>query len=190
MLLPVIAIGQKEEGQVVASLGLGYSLIGAIFSVSDNSGDDTKSFATPAIVFAADYGITENFSIGLAGGWQKMGLNYTDYSYIDSDGDIVTEDFKYTLSRSNLGVRALFHYGGSDDFDMYSGAKVGYTIWNFKNDSNDPDFITPTDKASGVGFQLIAFGARGYFSESVGAFFELGLFGAPYFLAGGIAFRV
>ena len=189
MLAPSVLMGQKEVGQIVPSFGLGYSLIGAIFSINDGQ-SDTKNFATPALVFACDYGITENFSVGLAGGWQKMGIEYTDYQYYDEDDNLVTEDFKYTISRTNVGVRALFHYTDIENLDMYSGAKVGYTIWNFTNETTDPYFVEPTDRASGMGFQIIAFGARGYFTESVGAFFEVGLFGAPYFLAGGIAIRV
>ncbi|NNE56051.1 MAG: outer membrane beta-barrel protein [Flavobacteriales bacterium] len=193
MLLSAGAFAQQAEGQSVISGGVGYSLLGAIFSIDLTGQTSVENTSTPVITAAYDYGITENFSLGASFGWQKMGQNYNDYVWYDTDDQgntvEVTEDFEYRLSRTSIGARALFHYGKKENLDLYSGARAAYNLWSVTADSSDPDFLNTNEQVSGVGVQLIAIGGRGYFNENVGAFFELA-FGAPYLLAAGISYKM
>jgi opacity protein-like surface antigen len=188
LLSPFVVTAQQTTGESVISAGVGYSLIGALFSVSSDLAE-TESFATPAIHFGYDYGLTDNMSLGLAVGYQKMGIRYTDYEYFNSDDELVTEDFEWSLSRLNIGARALFHYGNNDKFDMYSGARFGFQSFNSKSDSSDPNFDATDFKGGAFGVQLVAFGARGYFTEALGFNFELAI-GSPYLVMGGLCYRL
>ena len=193
MLLSATTFSQQEQGQSVVSGGVGYSLIGAIFS-ADVSGQTTvENFSSPVICASYDYGITENFSLGGALGWQRMGQDWSDYTWLDIDenGDLVevTEDFEYRLTRTAIGARALFHYGKKENLDLYSGARVNYVIWDVDATTTDQDWLDGNGQVSGVGFQLIAIGGRAYFNEMLGANFELA-FGAPYLLAVGVCAKL
>lgn len=173
---------------MVVTAGAGWSLIGALFSVSDVSGEVSTS-VSPVIHASFDYGLTKNMSIGAAFGYQRGVATISDYEYYNSANQLVTENFEWKVSILNIGARALFHYGRSEDFDMYSGVRFSYLSVNSEYETNDTSFDGDAfDKLSGVGFQLVAFGARGYFTPNLGFNAELA-FGSPYFVMGGLNYR-
>lgn len=177
---------QKEQGQISIGAGAGWSLIGGLFSAI--SGGTNTTFASPVWNATFDYGLSDNFSLGIAFGYQTMGINYVDYWYTNSQGTTVTEDFKWTLSRMNIAARPLIHFGHSEDLDLYAGIRAGITNWGSKTESSDPNFDEGQIKMGNFGFQAL-FGTRYYFSEMIGMHFEVGL-GAPYLVEGGISVRL
>lgn len=186
MLFPVVVLGQNTQGQSVVTAGAGWSLLGAIFSVADGV-SDTQTKVTPVIHGSFDYAITDNMSFGAAIGYQKATISYDDYEYFNADNVLVSEDFDWTISRLNIGARALFHYGKKENFDMYSGLRFGYQNFSSKYDTNDPSFKADF-KGGAMGMQLILFGARGYFNDHIGFNAELAV-GSPYFVMGGLNYR-
>ena len=72
---------------------------------------------------------------------------------------------------------------------MYSGARFGFQSYTSTADTTNPDFDATDFKSGGLGMQLIAFGARGYFTENIGFNFEFAL-GSPYFIMGGLSCRL
>ena len=186
LIAPLSVFSQKQEGEMVATAGAGWSLLGAIFSLSDVSGE-TSTTVTPVFHASFDYGLTRNMSIGAAFGYQKATVSYNDYVYYNSNNQEITEDFDWSVSRLNIGARVLFHYGSNENFDMYSGMRLGFQSFTSEFDTTDPSFDSDF-KGGTLGFQLVAFGARGYFTPNIGFNAEVAL-GSPYFVMGGLNYR-
>lgn len=189
LLVPLFTQAQQTEKQVVISGGIGYSLLGKLISIIDIGSNKTESYASPVTHFAIDYGLKNRFSLGLGVGYQKAGIRYTDYEFTNINGDEVTEDFEWTISRLNIGARALYHYGPSPEFDMYTGVRLGFQNFTSKANTSNPNFDPFSFKAGAIGAQFIAFGARGYFLKGLGFHFELAI-GSPYIIMGGLSYRI
>ncbi|MEZ4828597.1 MAG: hypothetical protein R3C61_20275 [Bacteroidia bacterium] len=118
-----------QQGQLGITANVGYSLVSALFQLADISSDQITSI--PVVTGMVDYGVADQFSIGGAVSYQSISAN---------DVDINQANVKNTLSCLNIGVRPLFHFGNSDDLDMYAGIRVGYTRWSASTTSTDPAY--------------------------------------------------
>ena len=182
---------QREQNQVVVSAGMGYSigqaLLKAILNATlEASGTNTVS-SIPIINVMADYGITENFSLGVAYSFNKF--SWSD-SIIDTSGVISSVDL--SAARHNIGVRPLFHFGNNEKVDLYTGARLGTSIWALSGSATDSQGNSTgasTDIPTGVVTVQALFGVRTYFTDVIGANFEVGIGNAPYFVAGGLSFK-
>ena len=168
---------QQESGQVVVSAGAGYSLISRILS-------GTNQTSLPPVYLNVDYGVTENFSIGLAG-------SYSSYSYddvittIDANGNTVEEAFSVSGTRNTIAGRALFHFGDNPNLDQYAGLRAGMTLWGY----SDSGLLTEDDLNGNVFSFRILYGARAYLTDNLAVNLEIGL-GSPYLFNGGISYRL
>lgn len=135
----------------------------------------------PAVQLTYDYALTNRLSLGGGVSYQSFKLAYSDYGE-------AKESFDVRLSRFNLGVRGLIHYGNSTTMDLYSGLRIGLSNWSLDVGTDNPNFDPP--KAQGPAFapQLILFGIRGYFTENLGIGGELAV-GAPHVVSFGLNYR-
>jgi hypothetical protein len=193
LLFAVPAKAQVDMPHSV-SLNVGTSLIGDLIRTTlkndANVDENVTAKVTPAFQLNYDYRITNVISLGLAFSYQSIGAEVSNHQYTDGNGNVQTETYKVAYRRTNIGFRPLFHYGNMERIDMYSGLRLGYTMWNFKEDSNDPN-NDPGDDAkirSRFAPQLILFGMKGYFTEHIGANFEFAI-GAPHYASGGLCYR-
>ncbi len=182
-----IIFAQNDDHKLVFSANAGFSLVGGLIGGSSIDSDVTySSYSIPAFQVNADYGIAKFFSAGVGVSYQMMGMNYTDYG-------VNADNFSTDIKRLNIGLRALFHYANSGRLDMYSGVRLGTTIWGIDVDGNiegyDYNDYILFDNATTFAPQLILFGFRGYFTENLGANFEIGI-GAPHFLSAGLTYRL
>lgn len=177
---------QKQQGEVVATVGAGWGLINALFNVFE----DVKS--VPTINGMVDYGITENFSLGGAVSYNRWSYQETWVNQeTDTAGNTITTENKVKAyaQRINYAVRPLFHFGEKEELDLYTGARLGFSNWNVGTETDvdgerQEDFSAPGNVFS---FQAL-FGVRAYFNDFIGANFEVGLGSAPYFIHGGLVF--
>jgi hypothetical protein len=173
--------------------------------VTIDDGEGTLSFdkytssATPTFNVTYDYAVKKWFSIGGSVGYNRFQFEFDNLDFRGNDGEIVTGDGGFRASRTSINVRPLFHYGNSGRVDMYSGFRVGFSIWNAGSignlqGENIDDFVDVIDLAGvrGTGvlpqFALTLFGLRGYFTEHLGAGFEINA-GSPYLVSAGLNYR-
>ena len=191
MSLSLSSFAQDEpEFKSIISLNGGFSLVGALFDLPDATGTgDVSSFSAPAIQVNYDYYFSSWFTLGAAFSVQFMGIEYTDY-YDDFSAD--TWNHKTNVTRLNIGTRALFHYANEGRMDLYSGLRLGLTNWNVSTNNASTSYDPSQDItfSEGIVFapQLILFGAQGYFTDNIGANFELTV-GAPHFFSIGLNYR-
>lgn len=192
LLLLIFSVGysvfaQNEDYRSTVNLNVGYAGASAVFKFFSGV-DADETISSPAFQANYDYGINHWFSVGAGLSWQKFALQYDDYTYVNENDEVVTEDFKNITHRTNLAFRALFHYANKGQVDLYSGFRIGVTNWNNKTASTDPDFEPIRANGNRLGFQVILFGVRGYFNDHIGINMELGA-GAPHLVSGGLSYR-
>jgi hypothetical protein len=182
------AQAQKSEGTTVATVGLGYSLFNNIIKKALETDEDLDVKSVPTIALTFDHSLTDNFSIGLAAAYQSVSAEFTN-TYFDENSVSQTELSKTSVSRINIAIRPLFHYGNSDKLDMYSGLRVGYLIRNVTVESDDPNAdLSEEFDGNRFALGLVPFGMRYFFSDNLGINMDLQI-GTPYVVSGGIAFR-
>jgi hypothetical protein len=198
LLLAVVALfsginnakAQNETGQVSVSAGVGFSVLFGVINIAENQATDegiTHS-TLPALNMNIDYGISPKFSLGLGVGYQSTTINYTNYEATTSSGYDSLYNFGVTISRLNIGLRPIYHFGKNDKLDIYTGGRIGLSIWSISTTASVPGYSGPF-QYSGVlpSFQYL-FGMKAYFTPSFGAHFEVAI-GTPYLIEAGLNYR-
>ena len=201
LMLAVLSVqAQNEDYIMTAGLHAGYSLTGSVIKgISESDPSSTVNTTVfPAMQLSFDYGLSKLFSIGVAASYQVVNIDATDYTYFDDeDGMQKTRSFKTKFRRSQFAIRPLLHYGNSDNLDMYSGFRIGLLyrgFTDFEGDNseelNESIFNSSINPLTGTRFSfgVTAFGFRYYFTDNIGAGFEVN-FGAPYIVNAGVSAR-
>lgn len=155
IITATIACGQSfQKGTIAANAGIG---VGTALGGLGN--------ARPAISVSLDKGIWEVGGpgvISLGGYLGNTGYKYSDMGY--------TAKWNYIV----VGARGAYHYNGFTSvpkLDVYGGAMLAYNIVKYSSDGDDAG--QSNSYGSGVG--LTGFlGGRWFFTESIGAYAELG----------------
>ena len=161
----------EDRHLVSAQLGLGW--LGVIrandaettLTINDVEREYTADLSGTAAVSAAyDYRLNRVLSIGCVASYQRTTLD-------DLRGEErLGPRARIHLNRTLLGTRLLFHYGYAEKVELYSGLRLGITVW----DVSFRDFVDDVDLVDGVGavgvtpqFTLIPFGLRGYLTDEL-----------------------
>ncbi|MBT8326089.1 MAG: hypothetical protein KJP21_00110 [Bacteroidia bacterium] len=186
----LVSFGQNTQGESVVTVDVGYSLAGNfIKNFIDLADDDAEveTSLTPVIMVGFDHALTDVFSIGIQGAYQGIGADF-QHEYNDG-GTLVTENVETTINRINVAIRPNFHYGGSENLDMYSGMRIGLQSFGTTHNSKDPDFSALNDlDNSRLSVGATLFGFRYFVTENFGMNMELGV-GVPYAVLAGINFK-
>ena len=173
--------------------------------VSVDDGDGSISYgsldgsSTPTFNLTYDYAVKKWFSVGGSVGYNAFKMEFKDLNYTGSNGERVTGNGGFGASRTSINFRPLFHYGNSGRLDMYSGFRVGLSIWNARTIGNlqgeNIDDLSNNINLTGLRgtgvlpqFALTLFGLRGYVTENFGLGFEINA-GSPYLVSGGVNYR-
>ena len=110
--------------------------------------------------------ITKNISLG----------GYLGYAMSESDWSWGT----YTYTEIIIGARGSYHFYNEDNIDAYGGLMIGYDIFSssYKSKTGYADYNWSDNGSSGLTYSAYL-GGRYFFSESFGAFAELG-YGIAY----------
>lgn len=175
------------------SAEVGSSFIGKLtrlISIPDTASIEVN--ANPVINFAYDYRIKSWFSIGGAFSSQKLTGTIYDFEYED-ENLLKYADLNYTIKRMNFAVRPLFHFPINDNFEMYSGFRIGILHSSVAIDVEVPGLIEKEVFKIGVGtrpsFQMIFLGTQYTFVNNLGIHGEIAL-GAPYYACLGIHYKL
>lgn len=174
---------QNDTYKSTVSANVGFSLVGGLMeAISTAEGVDNSSL--PALQLNYDFGVAKWFSVGAAFSYQKMGIKYSSW-------EMEPADFSVNINRTNIAARFLFHYANSGVMDLYSGLRVGYTMWG-TNAKDAPSSFDPENeldiKGGTIAPQLVLFGLRGYVTDNIGLSTEIAI-GAPHFFTLGVNYR-
>jgi len=160
------------KGQLVATVGYG----GGLFL-------DARGYNC-----MADYGLAKKFSLGLA---------YTHGTSLSVDdqisGFIGFFGTGGMLTRDNIGIRALFHFGKLKNIDFYGGPRVGLSFFSNGNNPIAPSNtvtssnISETSNTVAPSIQGLM-GARFYIDNNFGFNFEAAI-GSPYMASIGANYK-
>jgi hypothetical protein len=196
-LLPFYIKAQQGPGQFVISAGAGYSpgfdgqvsFISQTYPTSLNpdieDGDNgfTCYGILPNIGATVDYGITPQFSIGLAGSYQSEMVTYElPPTYIDQ------------VSRTNAAIRFLLHLSKHNmNVDDYFGLRFGMCYWHDTPSSQNTIYNTTVTFLANTSYSVaslqVLYGIRLYMSDNVSIHLEVGI-GQPYLAEMGLSYRL
>jgi hypothetical protein len=163
---------QNRPGQQVITVGSGSSALGIVLRVASTAINinGQQLSITPMLSASYDNAIDSVFSLGIV---------YSVQSFTISQR-IGTVTDKFSIVHNNFAFRPLLHLTKkSEKNDFYLGARIGYSLFNFR--STLPVNNIPNEAFSlygGYSFQALM-GYRGYLTEDIGIGFEFG-FGRPY----------
>ncbi len=154
----------------------------------------------PTLNLTYDYAINKWFSVGASIGHNRFKMDFTNLDFKNPEGERVSGNGGFSLGRTSINFRPLFHYGNSGRLDMYSGFRVGFSIWGVRaignlqgNDINNQIEDIKIGRLSSAAvlpqFAVTLFGLRGYITEHFGLGFELNA-GSPYFISMGANYRL
>ncbi|HXC04447.1 MAG TPA: hypothetical protein VNZ86_06820 [Bacteroidia bacterium] len=169
---------QKGQTDLNIGIGLGNPILGP----------DNYNTITPLSI-SLGYGITNDISIGIYGGFSGASYNY--YGWDDcgmghGNGQYFTDTYKW--SYYILGVQGDYHFGRfikRDKWDVYAGLLLGndFAHYTYYTNSVCPDHIRYDSPMYGGIVCAIHAGARYRITNHVGVFAELG-YGIAYLNVG------
>jgi len=181
---PEKILAQDQKNDVAINAGVGGSAIYLLIGFYDVSATTTgiNISYSPAYSLTADYGLTNQFSIGPAMGYQIVTITYNNY-----DNLLIRKSIVQNISRLNIGIRLLYHFFTNSRIDIYTGGRPGFSHWSNTNNSGDPSFVGSTSPFNLPSIQWLL-GIRAYLIDNLGLHLE-GALGTPYFIEGGITLR-
>jgi len=188
------AQSQSEDNPHTLSVQAGYGWFGFFNNTTaditlnnDGQGNELNYTAvfngTPAATLAYDYRFGKTFSLGGA-----IGLQSLDMSNFRNTSTNELVNGQVDINRIFLSARTLFHYGNNPKWDLYSGIRVGVTVWNVNSTLERDEFTFGNGfDISGGSFILphlvpIPFGVKHYPNERLMVGAELAV-GSPHVLA-------
>lgn len=188
-LLCVVYIASAQQNpdnpyKQIGSISLGNALAARTLLVAD-TGQISERQASPVLGFLYDYQVGEKFSLGANLSFQTFTVTVRD-----SLSNFMLEQAR--VNRIYLGLRGVFNLDNKDNFDIYTGFKVGYIVFNTgpvsgPNASNSNIESMLNNSRPSLGF--IPLGLRWYVTEQLGIMFESSL-GVPTFLSAGLSYRL
>ncbi|PCJ66928.1 MAG: hypothetical protein COA58_05610 [Bacteroidetes bacterium] len=189
---------QNQEAQNVIGVRAGFSVTGGFIKAAgkleDNSLDtlqrETSTSNLPALSFTYDYGISDEFSVGLLTSIQTFNGSVKNYGFNTPNDTFIVENIDFTLRRIYVGIAPKYHWATSNEkVDLYSGIRLGYIIWVNNIETSDPNFdIFDKFNVGRPSFNLVPIGGNFYFDDNFGANFELAI-GAPYIFSAGLQYK-
>lgn len=171
------------------SLGIGGSLynikIGGepLGTILLSSNYDSINYENTVVLMAAyDLKILKFLSVGAAYSYQD--LSY-DYSVFRTDTITYRGNFTDEVKRTNIGVRILYYFQDTDDLDIYTGLRAGYTEWKMRR-TFEEDF---TGYRKNKYKMQAVFGVRAFLHKNIGFMGEVGI-GDPYLWTLGLCARL
>lgn len=150
-----------SKGTSIASLGVGFTTV------------SHGKLTFPPVAVMYEYGVADfgrPGSIGVGAYVGMYGSHYNDF-------------YKYSYFYTPIGVRGAYHFTIKNNWEVYGGAVLGAEI---TSSSWKVDSVKSSDTSVGFMYSIFA-GTRYMFTDSIGAFLELG-YGIAYATVG-ISFK-
>lgn len=211
---------QNAEYKNTLCLNMGFSLVGGVMNIMEIYGKEdwtVSAWRQPAFGFTYDHGTRKWFSVGFAFSTQQMGFKLKEDTFIvdvNQQKVPVILNVGININRLSFSFRPMFHYANKGNWDLYSGFRVGLTIWHLNVSSDQPDLglgsylkinewmnkklnldlANLLKKKTGFnitsyGYQLVVFGARAHLVKNFGINAELCI-GSPHFFSFGLTYRL
>ncbi len=175
--------GAFAEGDKFTDIGVGF--VGS--TEGDAVGSGYSSSVGPAIEIKGEKAVSDHIGIGF--GFSYQGASATD-TYTTQDVVYNPNTYQYTIenftetdkasvSLMQFNLRGAYHLASTDKLDPYAGIGLGYCdlFGTTTSTSTDPNFEGSSGTFGTAGLEYGLFvGARYFFSDHVGAWFEVQYF--------------
>lgn len=137
-----------------------------------------------------EYMLADDFGMGVDINYEISGYNYNDIRSVYNENTMEYNDVKYNYDYKAKKFRAMmrltYHFVQNERVDAYTAFAGGYKGVNRDRVSGDTTWadsdidLSPTGGSNEAVFPIslrLAVGTRVYFTDNIGAHFELGIFG-------------
>lgn len=179
-----------SQGSILLDMYVGGPTSNMLWGTLTSNTDFTSVGSPVAFGGRFEYMVADNFGLGVDVNYSATGYQYTweDYSFNETTQLWEDATYKYTANKLRAMVRLNYHIVQTEEFDAYLGFGAGYKNVNRRytvDGVDDGSIVIPTLIPVSMRF---AFGGRYYFTDNIGANFELGLGGGTV-LQGGLALK-
>lgn len=195
----LLSFSQSNTYEIVTSAGTGVSFSNISLKAATNlglkeAGLSSRVQTTVMVNAMVDVCVKKNISIGIA--YTHKQFYWTDAFEDTIQGVPVRTNASIAVQKRNYGLRCLYHFGKSENFEIYTGLRLGLTHWKV-NISGQADaesvYNTPVSDfsipATYPSVQLLG-GFRHYLGRTFGWFGEVGIGTSPYFCSVGLNVRI
>lgn len=177
-----------EQGMSVIDVNYGFPNLFANVIETAATGfnsTDIKTSAFGPVSLKYEYMVSDRIGLGVEFNYANASVSYTDQG---QDGN--TYDYKLSVPRFRALPKFNVHFGNSDVLDFYASLAGGYSSFEIKEETNDPNYDTENLDLTLSNFAFrVAFGTRVFVSDSFGFGAEIG-FGGGALLAAGLTYRI
>jgi hypothetical protein len=153
-----------DKSKVLVNAGIGFGFLGSGYDIG-----------IPPISVSADFKlpIAVPLTVGPLVALASRSYSYS-YSYMGS-----TYGYKFTYTDFAIGVRGMYHFNFLKNLDAYAGLTLGYVIDSAKTEYTGDWGTTGKTEPTNYSYFLWGglIGARYFFTNNIGAYFELGYSG-------------
>ncbi|MEN8839192.1 MAG: outer membrane beta-barrel protein [Flavobacteriales bacterium] len=151
------------------SVGYGFGNFGnAVLNTYENNSNYSYSSTGP-LFFKYEYGISENFGIGVNATY------LTGIAGFNSESNGTTYYNEISRTGYNIMLRFNWHFGEHDMIDPYFGIAAGFRNNDWQSDFGDPNIENlSVSTIFPLGLEA-TFGTRFFITENIGAYVEVGL---------------
>lgn len=178
----LVSAQAMEQGRMCFDVYYGFGSLSKAF-VQEMAKPDGKFRSIGALGGRFEYMASDNVGVGLEANYL---MHEATWNVDDGTNKF---DYTYNVRRIRVFPRINYHFGNSDSFDAYFGVGAGYRSIVRKFSSNDPDYVPQEIEGSIPVAMRIAFGARYFFTENIGAHMEFGV-GGGNIVHFGLSFRI
>jgi opacity protein-like surface antigen len=177
----LVSAQAMEQGRMCFDVYYGFGSMSKAF-VQEMAKPDGRFRSIGALGARFEYMASDNVGIGLEGNYLMHEATWNTNDGVDNF------DYTYNVRRIRFMPRINYHFGNSDSFDAYLGVGAGYRSIVRSFSSNDPNYVPEEIEGVFPVAMRLAFGARYFFTENIGAHIEFGL-GGGNILHYGLSFR-
>ena len=171
-----------EQGNIMVDVFYGFPNLWskALKTAYDQTGSDVvmKSSAVGPFGCKIEYMMSDKIGLGLIVNYANSTVKWSENT-VDLNNSPITYNYDISLPRFRIMPAFNLHFYPTDKLDPYWVIAAGYGSFNAKIKTNDPNFEETDIK----GLIPIAFrtgiGTRYFFTDNIGANFEIGFSGGP-----------
>ena len=138
-----------------------------------------------------EFMLSEKVGLGVNLTYSNTKIEYSETFFEnDGNGGTIERTYDYKVSRPKIVglARFNFHFFTDENVDAFFGVGAGYRTTTWKYETNDPSGFDEELKGfNPIGFRL-AVGSRYFFTDNIGANFEIGLGGPLLSLGASVKF--
>lgn len=185
IVLSIFSVESKAQigkGSTMVDVYYGYSLAGSVWKLAEiDDAINTNYTGVGPVGIRFEYMVSDLIGLGIDANYRSNEFSQT-YDYSGT-----TYEDTYSAKQTRIMGRMNFHVATTEVVDYYFGFGLGYKLSDRSFESTDLNAISVDFPSVPVAFRMST-GLRYFFTDNIGAHFEVGI-GGGSIATGGLSFK-